>query len=227
MRRISERNTFPNFDLRKEYLKIEKLLSIDTPISYPYGYGVRSCSIQDAIAFSFLEWNLRGTFISIDEMRYELGINTDLILQELAEETVLHFLQYAINCVKRACDFVKKNHPCEFQSGYATGIAKNISELASKLGTDIVLDEHNDEYFLQYKNDTVAAVAKENPDISASLYEYQHINNRNNLKRKMEILSTLFKHLESLEGKLKGTEFKSLISDTKGMINAPSILTKI
>jgi len=221
MRRISERNIFPSFDLYKEYEKIEELFSLNESINIPTIRGKQWFSIQFVVSEYFLAWKLRGTFTSINEMRDELGINTFSMQKgRLTEETVLHFLQFAINCVNRARNIVQENNHWKFQNGYVDAIVKNINELASKLGTDIVFDRDINEYYLQYKEDTVAAIAKQNPDISESLYEYLRIDNRSNLKRKREILSTLFRYLESIEGELKGTEFKTLVSDTKAMMNA-------
>ena len=69
--KISEKNIFPTFDLYYEYEKIEKAFS-QKPIIYRSGdnYNIEAFLNK----FCFLDWNLRGTFFTVYEMREALGI---------------------------------------------------------------------------------------------------------------------------------------------------------
>ena len=73
-KRISESNIFPKFDLFDEYLKIEYFISENRVIGIydPCGFPKDPCwTIEEFVdSFGFLEWKLRGTFLSIAEMRY-------------------------------------------------------------------------------------------------------------------------------------------------------------
>lgn len=226
MRRISERNVFPNFDLREEYEKIKDTLR-STSIHEKTVFDCMNVvdrritgnrSVCDLLSYHYFELGAAfcGTFTSFDEMYNNFHLDEVII----SEENILEFLQFAINCVIRVKALVQVNNHYKEQPNYLKGIISYMESLSSKLGTEITQDNETDEYFLQYKEDLAVVVSTQHPDLRESLNEYLRIDNRNNLKRKREILSTLFRRLESIESKLKGTEFNSLISDTKGFMNA-------
>ena len=69
--KISEKIVFPDFDLFSEYQKIEHLLSEAYVIGHDHMHGRAQpqFTIEQYInGCCFLNWNLRGTFMSIKEM---------------------------------------------------------------------------------------------------------------------------------------------------------------
>ena len=92
-KRISEKNIFPNFDLYTEYQKIDMLLSEKKTVGVYNKFGKvihDYFTLEEYIEYiCFNDWNLRGTFISINEMRQGLGIEKGSISRENIEEN--HF----------------------------------------------------------------------------------------------------------------------------------------
>lgn len=90
---------------------------------------------------------------------------------------------------------------------------------AQTLAGNIYEIKVKDEVYIVYKNETSSIVSENNPDIEISLLEYRRIDNRGDLQRKGEILCTLSKKIESVEGKIKGTEYQALLNDTTFLLN--------
>lgn len=95
-KRISEQNEFPEFDLYNEYRKIDVLLSETKSVNMYNKYGrllTNYFTIEEYIDYvCFNDWNLRGTFTSITEMRQGLGIQKGAIhINNVTENHVLDF----------------------------------------------------------------------------------------------------------------------------------------
>lgn len=224
-KKISEKNIYPQFDLFNEYEKIEFLLSENKVIGQLDRWGGRKMPVltmEDYInQVVFSDWNLRGTFLSINEMREGLEIDkNELLSPDINEEKILDFLQYAINCTIRVEATIKKFDALYIaDKNYTKLLSDNIRALLTRLKATFELDKKTNEIFVAYQDDLSVVVAENNPQISDSLSEYNRIDNRGDLKRKGEILCTLFKSLEPIEKKFKGTEYASLASDTTFLFN--------
>lgn len=228
-KRISEQNIFPNFDLYNEYRKIDMILSEKKTVGTVNKFGKiihDYFTLEEYIEFlCFNDWNLRGTFISINEMRQGLGIEKGSITPDnIDENQILDFLQYAINCVHRVSTTIKASKVSLLSDDTIIIVLwDNIKLLAEKLNCTLELDKKKQEIFILYNNSTATAVSKDYPDIKDSIGEYVRIDNRGDLKRKGEILCTLFKKLESVEAKLKANNFASIASDTTYLFNKSGI----
>ena len=77
--RISERNKFPSFDYEAEYKKIHTLVFDKNAFGKPNGISsIRPCySYNSCLQMFFLDWRLRGSFTSIEEMLFSLEISED------------------------------------------------------------------------------------------------------------------------------------------------------
>lgn len=228
-KRISEQNTFPNFDLYNEYRKIDVLLSETKTVNLYNRYGrllPNYFTIEEYIEFMcFNNWNLRGTFTSINEMRKGLGIQKGAIrFDNVIEDQVLDFLQYALNCVHRASKSMTHATKSLFSDDtLPTMIRENIEMLVSKLNCTIKYDKKNQEFFVVYNNVMAEVVAKHQGDIAGSVFDYIQIDNRGDLKRKAEILCTLYKRLEACAEQYKGTSYKNIFDDTKLLFNKSGV----
>lgn len=224
-RRISESNTFPQFDLFSEYQKIEYLLSEKAVIGDYGNLGYRrppQFSLEQYVNdLYFLNWNLRGTFLSISEMRDGLGIaKSSFSRKNIIEEKVLNFIQYAANCNYRVQTTIDKCSVAYIANkDYFKALVDNMKALLGRLHAHFSFDERMSEVFVVYDDDLATVVAAEHPDIQQSIIEYKMIDNSGDLKRKGEILCTLFKRLESIEKQFKGTTYANLCSDTKFLFN--------
>ena len=228
-KRISEQNNFPQFDLYKEYRKIEILMSERKTIGVYNNWGkfIKDYfTIEEYIEYvCFNNWNLRGTFTSIKEMREELGIaKTDLAIKSINEDIFLDFLQYVLNCIFRATQSMKHASQSLFSDDtIVTMLWDNIEKLVCKLQCKINFDKENQEFFILYNNSVAETVSANHSDIEESISEYNMIDNRGDLSRKAEILCTLYKKLESYASDFKGTTYEKLYDDTKFLFNKSGI----
>lgn len=226
-KRISEQNDFPDFNLYNEYYKIEVLLSEKKTVGMYNKFGrflEDYFTIEEYIGYvCFNDWNLRGTFTSIEEMRINLGIEKGSIDPEnVNENKVLDFLQYAINCVFRTTQSMKSSSLFSDDT-IVIMLRGNIEKLIKRLNCNLKFDKKNQEFFVLYNNATATVVCSEDQDVKESILEYIQIDNRGDLKRKAEILCTLYKKLESYSEKFKGTTYKNLYDDTKLLFNKSGV----
>ena len=219
-KKISESNIFPQFDLYSEYRKIEQLISEKQIIGTynRFGRALNPCfSLEDYINdLCFLDWDLRGTFLSIPEMREGLGISKESFSNEsITEGKLLDFVQYAANLNFRVAITIDY-HPQVYLADkkYLNALLANMKDLLERLNAAFSTDERSSEIFVVYNDELSSVVASEHPEIQPSITEYKKIDNRGDLKRKGEILCTLFKKLESIEKRLNGSPYKQLCSDT-------------
>lgn len=226
-KRISEQNIFPNFDLFQEYRKIEMLLS-EKKIACTYvSPGLRRenyYTIEEFIQYiGFNNWELRGTFTTIEEMREGLGIKKESITHKnFNEEQILDFLQYALNCVYRISQIIREAYVSPLSDDTVVPMLwKNVEKLIEKLNCRI--EQNKSEFYILYNNPIEPIVEKNCPDIAGSMREYIRIDNRGDLKRKAEILCTLYKKLEELSDQFKGTVYKKLYDDAHFLFNKACI----
>lgn len=112
-RRISESNIYPKFDLFEECKKINRLISEKQIIGTYNSFGEKISphfTLEEYVdQLYFTGWNLRGTFLSINEMRNGLGITKEIFESErISEDTALDFCQYAANINMRVKDTISK-----------------------------------------------------------------------------------------------------------------------
>lgn len=169
----------------------------------------------------FTNWDLRGTFLSTDEMRVGLDIAKESFDEDsINENKVLDFCQYVANINMRAMTTIGKCSVAYISdTSYFKTIVDNLSLLLAQLGAHFLTDNKTREVCIAYNDELNSVVAKDFPEIEGSLFEYKKIDNRGDLKRKGEILCTLFKRLEAEESKFKGTTYKSICDDTTFLFN--------
>ena len=227
-KRISERNIFPNFNLYEEYRKIEYLLSETKCVGREDAFGMRynpQYSIEEYVNnYHFNEWHLRGTFTSIAEMRRGFNIDNKSISDNPNEDIILDYLQYILNIMaliqphklEKECLYIKDPSVIDV-------IIDNTKLLIKHLNCHISVDKSRKELFIEYDNELSSIIETNIPEISVSLSEYKRIDNRGDLKRKSEILCTLYKMLESYSDDFKGTTYNGLYSDTKLLFNKSGV----
>lgn len=223
--RISESNIFPKFDLFEEYKKIEYLIS-ERPVVGQYNQFGKRIPPQFTLEtyvnqLYFSNWELRGTFLSVDEMREQLGIAKSIFSRESVNENlILDFCQYAANIVARVETTIGR---CSIayiaDSSHCKMVVENMTLLLGRLGAHFLTDRNSLEICIAYDDEIGAAIESDFPEIKASLLEYKKIDNRGNLIRKGEILCTLYKRLEAEQAKFKNTTCKGIYDDTTFLFN--------
>ena len=112
---------------------------------------------------------------------------------------------------------------CLRDDSYIMVLKDNIINLLCALNCKYEIDPLTEEIFTVYNDVKLEFVSKYNSDIKESIFEYLKTDNREDLKRKGEILCTLFKKLEAVESKLKSNNFGGIVKDTTFLFNKSGI----
>ncbi len=217
--RITERNKFPIFSVETEYKKLHELFCDRSEFGLlvgPLGDSKArpSLSYNDLLQGWFLDWNLRGTFICIEEMLSALKISEDDFDKDATEDRLMDYIQFIINGACFVADRVKSRKYSIYQTSDSIfkAIVENSRNILEKLGAELIQDDG--ELCVILKNDVATAITEQNPDLERSITEYLKIDNHGDLERKGEILCTLAKRLEPHEKAFRSTELNQLCSDT-------------
>lgn len=226
--RISEKNIFPSFDLFEEYQKLEEIFSNRRTIGTYDRWGDRRPPLYTFEEYirdlQFENWNLRGTFINLQEMRQKLNIAPEnFSKRNITENQLLDYIQFLLNCWFRIHSTIKLMQTQGIaylaQKDSLEMLFQNCRYILEKLHCEDKLDKENDEIYVVYQDELSAEVSQQNPDVEISLTDYHRIDNRGDLQRKGEILCTLSKQLEAVEAQVKGTEFYSTYNDATFLLN--------
>ena len=145
-KRISEANIFPKFDLFEEYRKIEYLISEKQVIGTYNQFNKRlppKFTLEEYVnQLYFTSWDLRGTFLSTDEMRVGLDIAKESFDEDsINENKVLDFCQYAANINMRAMLTIGKCSVAYISdTSHFKMAADNMSFLLERLGAHFLTD---------------------------------------------------------------------------------------
>lgn len=223
--RISESNIFPRFDLYDEYCKIEYLIS-GKPVMGLRSRSGKHLPIQITLEtyveqHCFNNWNLRGTFLSLAEMREQLGIAKSVFSREsVNERLILDFCQYAANIITRVVTTIKSCSTAYITNPSHCSMAiDNMTLLLGKFGAHFITDPSTLEICIAYDDELGTIVGDDFPEVKLNLTEYKKIDGHGDLERKGEILCTLYKRLEKEEAKFKGTAYKGMCDDTTFLFN--------
>lgn len=220
--KISDRNVLPSLSLEHEYEKLHRLFYDASAFGKTIAITQKarpSMSYGYCLSMMFLDWELRGSFTSVEEMEFKLGISEDDFASSVTEERLLDYIQFLANAII----FVDKQVREHRYNIYANGdtiynaIVDNSHLVLEKLGAEMV--DAGTEIAVVYKNDVASFVSLQDEELEASLVEYLKVDNKGNLKRKGEILCTMAKRLEENKTKLYTSEFKLLFSDTTMLLN--------
>lgn len=221
-KRISEVNMIQKFDITDEYIKLNSLFCNGPAFGYARSSGNSSLSLsfRDILEELFLNWNLRGSSLTVKEMLHKLGISDKDMKAGPSEDQILDYVQFVMN----ACVFVlaevrdkQLGYYCDPEAGVFYMICSKSREIMDRFSAEMEVVGH--ELAVIYKNDVVTAVSLQNPDIKNTIVEYQKIDNRGDLVRKGEVLCTLYKKLEPHERQFRGTELWKLYSDTTELLD--------
>ncbi|APC79933.1 TPA: hypothetical protein ACXDAZ_003165 [Clostridium botulinum] len=229
-KKVSERNVLPDTDLFNEYQKLEFLFSENKCIGQFDMFGRRKWIPEFTLEqylndLAFSDWNLKGTAISFYNMRDELGLNKEKISADFSTDIFVDFIELCLNCVFRIDKTIDKHSGVAYISdrNLLRNIFNNCISILERLNYTYEFEKETNEIYVYDENNVATAVAERNDDISNSIIEYRRHDMKGDLKRKGEILCTLFKKLESVEKKFKGTTYERLASDTTFLFNKTGI----
>ena len=143
--------------------------------------------------------------------------------KKATEEKLLDYIQFILNAIqyvqKTVVRLPFKMHLDNYSIGNA--IKDNCHLVLGKLNAEAKTIDL--ELWVLYKNDVATAVSIQNQESAPSIVEYLKIENRDNLERKGEILSSLYKQLEPHKQQLKDNGFDKLCSHTAFLLNEAGI----
>lgn len=189
----------PKVDLTVEYLKLDKAICGERT-----GHG----TINDIFARNFRNWTFRNNFLSLQELRDELGLNVQnyepvegYIYKKIDENDFLLFCELLANL------------------GYAfageldfAGLASKYQDLFDTVQVDLAVLNYSfqsldDGRIIVVEISPAATAASEivEPDLSDKIIEYNHYLLRGDLAKKREILRALSHKFDAIKPTLKGT----------------------
>lgn len=221
-KRITEKNVFPQFSLEREYKKLHDLTFDRSAFGKYVVYTQKarpSLSYDNCLQIMFLDWDLRGSFTSIEEMLFGLHISEDDFENNVTEDRLLDFIQFTLNAICFVDEEVNKGNYNIYKATDTifNAIVSNSRLILDHLGAEMI--NGGKEIYIAYKDDIATAVTEQNQELKTSITEYLKIDNRGDLQRKGEVLCTLAKKLEPHEKSLINSEFKQLCSDTTFLLN--------
>ena len=215
---LSKRDPFPKFDLNEEYEKINQLFHDKDAFSVQSRYSQQRdyYSYYDVLDEFFLQWHLRKECTSIEEMLYKLHISES---SKITEGVFLDYAQFVMNAVEYVKEIVIRLPFDIHRDNYSIGnaIKDNCIFVLNKLNAEA--KSINLEWCVVYKNDVATTVSIQNQESAQSIVEYLKIENRDNLERKGEILSSLYKQLEPHKRNLIDNGFQQLCNDMSLLLN--------
>ena len=197
----------PKVDLTVEYLKLDKVICGERT-----GHG----TINDIFARNFRNWNYRNNFLSLQELRDELGLNIQnfepvegYVYKKIGENDFLLFCELFAN--------LGDSFAGEIQ--YA-GLAEKYRDVFDTMKIDLAVLNYSfrrldDGRIIVVETNPAATAASEivDPDLSDKIIEYNHYLLRGDLAKKREILRALSHKYDAIKPSLKsinsGLEDKS------------------
>ena len=174
--RISGKNIFPVFSLENEYKKLHDLFFDRSEFGLLVGSlknskARPSLSYNDCLQSMFLDWELRGSFTSLEEMLLGLQISEDDFDKESTEERLLDYIQFILNAIIVVSLEVQKGCYTIYQTSESiyNAIVENSRLILDRLGAEIV--NAPNELVIAYKDDVATALSTQNPDIADSIVD--------------------------------------------------------
>lgn len=221
MTRISERNFFPNFSPKVEFLKLFQFFSDKSAFKSHEYNNFYDYSLLQLLDYFFDQWKLRGSFTTLEEMMCFFKLRACDVSDSMSEDRLLDYIQFIFN----ALFFLSTIRIYPFYISNFDSIQNSILHhsklLLKKLNAEVKKIE--DEYVVLYKNDAAAVVSTQQPELAPSIEEYLAISNRDDLQRKAEVLCSLAKALEPQEQRLSKNGFQQLCSDATFLLNKTGI----
>ena len=221
-KRISDSNKQPVKNYFDEYCRIESMFTDVKSIGNYDQFGHRKMpyfTLADYLnELQFNNWNLRGRYISLEDMRLGLKITKEDMETNFSNGKFLDFLQFILNCTFRIQATLKKCSSVYLAEEHLPNmIIDNTKFVLNDMNYEINLDKSIQEIFIIEKNIYSTAVSEVHEDIKDSIIEYRRHDLEGDIKRKTEILCTLWKKYEPIRSKLKANNLTGL-DDNIGFI---------
>ncbi len=217
MSRISlfERIQQRKLDLTEEYIKLDTVICSES---------VGGSTIEQIFEFYFREWEFRGNYLSLQEMRDDFGLNIEnfafgfKINRKISEDL---FFIYSELIANLGLAFANQLDKYDLYKKYSAVLStvrldiENINYSFKELASGQVI--------VAEINPAATAVSEiVEPDLSDKIIEYNHYLLRGDLAKKREILLALAHKLEAVRPQLKQIN-RSLEDNASYLLNTINI----
>ena len=158
-------------------------------------------TIEKMVAKVFYQWKGRGTCISCQDLRIELGVNEIVNKKSRSADEILLCLEYYLNIDKL---FMKKIAPTMNNNNYYlnldnyTMMQTNFNKLLDHLHQQII-SEDNDIFLIIPKDPAATAVAEiSSKDIAFAILKYHHASLKGQVEEKRKLLLSIANEYEPL-----------------------------
>lgn len=181
----------------------------------------KEVSLKDVINGCLPSLPIRQSFLTIDEILTELNISENTPYG-VSWETFFKYCELLKNLIVQAQNSIVKNKTAP---SAAHVIIDNM---------DVILEKTNHEwgqikegYIVVDKNpattEALECLEDDKIDLALNMIEYNRVLLKGNLQRKREILVALAEYTEPMNNDFKGSQYASLYSDSRFLVNAIDI----
>lgn len=164
---------------------------------------------------------IRQTFLSVDDLLKGIGLSEDYIDWKQWKDLFL-YSEMLLNLINYTKAYFEKDDTARET---AQQIVSNI---------DVILEKTNHEcaqikegYIIVDKNpattEAIECLEEKSADLALNMIEYNRVLLKGNLQRKREILVALAEYTEPMNNDFKGTQYATLYSDSRYLVNAIDI----
>ena len=162
----------------------------------------------------FLSWKYRGGTLTIKEFKKKIGI---IINPHIDDDIFLAYAEFILNMINIFIYDIRYSANIN-KTNLVNALSDNIKRILDKLGYEYLILS-SDKVIIKAKDPVSDVVAKHIPELEETLYQYNHISSKGDIKRKRELLLALADKYEPLAQKLKQNEFSSLERNLGFLLN--------
>ena len=204
-------------DPTAEFRRLVELFNEDAiPLTH---FGLHS--FKEWIDKRFRSLPIRSSFLSVDDMLKELGINEKTEYFVDFNQLFL-YCEILSNLINQVLEKIERESKVE---GQAAAIIDNINEILEK--TNHEMKKIEDGFVVVDKNpattEAIECLGDDKANLALSMIEYNRVLLKGNLQRKREILVALADYTEPMNNDFKGTQYAALYSDSRFLVNAIDI----
>lgn len=217
-----------NYDIENEFRKIVNLFSSRIVLSN----GICK-TIEELVNLSFNEWEARGSCVSCENMKEELGLKgviykTANTNKPEVRNQILNHLEYYINVIfffLQNCynDNVYSCDPTHYLTSNFYILKENILTLLDHLNHEVYNIEEKERCIIIPKNAEATAVAEitSNDETALAILMYNHRTLKGNLEAKRRLLANIALEYEVLlDSNPKNNNFSDFYKQTRGLLNS-------
>lgn len=200
-------------DPTAEFRRLVELFNEDAiPLTH---FGLHS--FKEWIDKRFRSLPIRSSFLSVDDMLKDLGINEKTEYFVDFNQLFL-YCEILSNLINQVLEKIERESKVE---GQAVAIIDNINEILEK--TNHEMKKIEDGFVVVDKNpattEAIECLEEKDSELALKMIEYNRVLLKGNLDRKREILASMAGYVEPMKMLFKGTDYFTLYDDSRNWVN--------